>query len=58
MGLEISLSRPYLCDPVCTLGNPHHHYREEGVAGVLGGQNVSVALEPCPDPEATVPHSS
>lgn len=39
-------------------GDPHHHEREEGEAGVLGGQDVSVSLEPCPDLEATVLPSS
>lgn len=56
--LEISLlwTSPLLARVLpCEVQCPQHH---DGGGGVSGGQTVSVRLEPCPDPGATVLHSS
>ena len=58
MGLEIPLRQSSPTGACVHLGESSSPREGGGEAGMLGGPNVSVSLEPWPDPDATVPHSS
>lgn len=57
VGLEICLHQSSPTGACVHLGESSPR-EGGGKAGMLEGPNVSVSLEPCPDPDATGPHSS
>ena len=58
VGLEISLRQSSPTGACVHLGESSSPRGGGGEVGMLGGPNVSVNLQPCPDPDATVPQSS